>query len=58
MDEQRVELTDEVIRLITDDAPKNKFSIVSGKIRMIDDVRNKIEILTLEDSQGQTSSKE
>lgn len=58
LDEQRVELTEEVIRLISDDAPKNKFSIVSGKIRMIDDVKNKIEALTLEDSLGQTSGKE
>ena len=52
LDEQRDDLVREVVVLIGEDAPKNKFSIVTGKLRMIDDVKGKLEQLNLEDSEG------
>ncbi len=38
----RVEMVDVVLKLTRDDAPKNKFTIIAGKISMIDDVKAEI----------------
>lgn len=50
LDEQRDELIMAHDRLIMDDAPKNKFSINTGKRLMIEEVKTKLEQLNLEDS--------
>lgn len=50
LDEQRDELIMAHDRLIMDDAPKNKFSINTGKRLMIEEVKMKLEQLNLEDS--------
>ncbi len=42
MDQMRVEMVDVVLKLTRDDAPKNKFTIIAGKISMIDDVKAEI----------------
>lgn len=50
LDEQKMELGEAHDRLIMDDAPKNKFSINTGKRLMIEEVKMKLEQLNLEDS--------
>lgn len=50
LDEQKMELIEAHDRLIMDDAPKNKFSINTGKRLMIEEVKMKLEQLNLEDS--------
>jgi len=50
IDEQREECVSSTMSLIRDDAPKNKFSIVTGKMTAFDDVQTKIE--QLEKEQG------
>jgi len=35
---RKIELTEEAQKLISEDAPKNKFSILTGKMRMIDEI--------------------
>jgi len=50
LDEMQSELTRTHDLLIMDDAPKNKFSINTGKRLFIEESRNKIESLILEDS--------
>ena len=44
----------EVTKLISEDAPKNKFSIVSGRMRALEDLTNEIErfVSTARDQQG------
>lgn len=39
------DLVGETLKLIGEDAPKNRFSIVAGKLRMIEDVESEIGIL-------------
>lgn len=48
IDEQREECVSVTMALIRDDAPKNKFSIVTGKITAFDDMQTKIEQLQKE----------
>ncbi len=48
IDEQREECISATMSLIRDDAPKNKFSIVTGKITAFDDMQTKIEQLDKE----------
>lgn len=55
LDEQKQELMLAHDRLIMEDAPKNKFSINTGKRLMIEDVKDKIEQLNLEDSRQGTN---
>jgi len=50
LDEQRDDLIVAHAHLIMDDAPKNKFSINTGKRLMIEEVKTKLEQLNLEDS--------
>jgi hypothetical protein len=50
LDEQRDDLIVAHDHLIMDDAPKNKFSINTGKRLMIEEVKTKLEQLNLEDS--------
>ncbi len=50
LDEQKANQVSATVALIRDDAPKNKFSIITGKMTMIDDVQTKIE--QLEKEQG------
>lgn len=48
IDEQRAECITSTMSLIREDAPKNKFSIVTGKITAFDDIQTKIEQLDKE----------
>mgnify|MGYP001248680038 CR=1 FL=1 len=50
IDDQKAECVTKTMNLIRDDAPKNKFSIVTGKITAFDDIQTKIE--QLEKEQG------
>ena len=43
IEEQKKDLADQADRLISEDAPKNKFSILSGKRQMIKAVEEQIE---------------
>lgn len=43
--EKEQELVDEVVKLISEDAPKNKFSIVTGKKKMLEEFESVIEKL-------------
>jgi hypothetical protein len=43
LDECKAECVASSMKLIREDAPKNKFSIISGKMSMIDEVQTKIE---------------
>lgn len=43
LDKRRIELADDVLKLSEADAPKLKFSIITGKIKMIDEVKSEIE---------------
>jgi len=43
LDKRRTELADDVLKLSEADAPKLKFSIITGKIKMIDEVKSEIE---------------
>lgn len=43
MEDQKKELVDTTVKLISEDAPKNKFSIVTGKMKMIEDLESEIE---------------
>lgn len=48
LDERKSECVDQTMKLIRDDAPKNKFSIITGKMMMIEDVQTKLEQLVNE----------
>lgn len=48
LDERKAALVDEVLRLIREDAPKNKFSILAGRLRAIEDTEAKISQLMQE----------
>lgn len=43
LEEEEKGLVSMAMKLIKEDAPKNKFSIVAGKMAMIEEVRAKIE---------------
>jgi hypothetical protein len=45
IDEQKDECARKTMMLIRDDAPKNKFSIITGQLTAFDDVQTKIEQL-------------
>lgn len=50
IDEQRAECVSISMRLIREDAPKNKFSVITGKMDAFDEVQVKIEQLEKEKS--------
>jgi hypothetical protein len=41
--DQKKELVEQTIKLISEDAPKNKFSIITGKMKMIEEFESEIE---------------
>jgi hypothetical protein len=45
IDDQKAECVTKTMNLIRDDAPKNKFSIVTGQLTAFEDVQTKIEQL-------------
>lgn len=49
-DEMEAELVQEIMKLITEDAPKNKFSVITGKLRMIEQYKLKIDAIDRENS--------
>lgn len=49
-DEQREEMVAQVQRLIMEDAPKNKFSVVTGSLRAIENMQQRITQLESEAS--------
>ena len=46
IDDRRQELVAKAMGLIKEDAPKNKFSVVTGKLKMVELIKSRI--LTLE----------
>ena len=51
LDDRRISLADDIVKLSSEDAPKLKFSIITGKLKMIDEVKSEIESMELRDSQ-------
>jgi hypothetical protein len=45
LDRLRDELMDMVLKLTREDAPKNKFTILTGRLAMLEDVKMEIRIL-------------
>jgi hypothetical protein len=45
LEEQKGDLVQTSIKLIREDAPKNRFSIVAGRMQMIDDAFEKLQQL-------------
>jgi len=43
--EIRQQLIDRVMKLISEDAPKNKFSIVTGELKMVEEVESQIDVI-------------
>ena len=48
MEEQKKDLMNAALELIREDAPKNKFSVISGKLKMIEDVESQIVVIKRE----------
>lgn len=46
LEEERKGFVDTAMTLIREDAPKNKFSVVTGKLLMIEDVETKVREIT------------
>jgi hypothetical protein len=46
--EEMGSITEETMKLIHDDAPKNKFSVMTGRFRAFEDTLNKIEAILKE----------
>jgi hydrogenase maturation factor len=43
--EIRQQLIERVMKLISEDAPKNKFSIVTGELKMVEEVESQIDVI-------------
>lgn len=50
--EEKTSVVNQIIALIHEDAPKNKFSILAGRLRLIEDLESKIESIRREPIQG------
>ena len=44
LETQKRELVDVTVKLISEDAPKNKFSIITGKMKMIEELESEMTI--------------